>query len=111
MSLYKVTVRIIDSHSGTLWYVFQVKLSSKYCTACNVNLQQSLCSLLFFSHKILHIPQAKGEVAMVADVAGPAYKFELSSSVPFVGLFFAYSSDMIAHSHLSGCRTLGVVGR
>lgn len=93
-----------------------VCLSSKtfiqilHCLQCEFA-TQSLCSLLFFSHKILHIPQAKGEVAMVADVAGPAYKFELSSSVPFVGLFFAYSSDMIAHSHLSGCRTLGVVGR
>ncbi|XAR64535.1 hypothetical protein NMG60_11008261 [Bertholletia excelsa] len=28
----------------------------------------------------------QGEVAMVADIAGPAYKFELSSAVPTVGL-------------------------
>ncbi|KAG8369355.1 hypothetical protein BUALT_Bualt14G0002700 [Buddleja alternifolia] len=28
----------------------------------------------------------QGEVAMVADVAGPAYKFELSSAVPYIGM-------------------------
>ncbi|KAK6161583.1 hypothetical protein DH2020_004964 [Rehmannia glutinosa] len=40
-----------------------------------------------FQIKAAHQVKARqGEVAMVADLAGPAYKFELSSAVPSVGM-------------------------
>ncbi|KAK4436629.1 Outer envelope pore protein 37, chloroplastic [Sesamum alatum] len=40
-----------------------------------------------FQFKAAHQVKAQqGEVAMVADLAGPAYKFELSSAVPSIGM-------------------------
>ncbi|KAI8537153.1 hypothetical protein RHMOL_Rhmol09G0003600 [Rhododendron molle] len=41
----------------------------------------------YFLELMLYMSQAQqGEVAMVADLAGPAYKFELSSALPSIGL-------------------------
>ncbi|RVW20287.1 Outer envelope pore protein 37, chloroplastic [Vitis vinifera] len=41
--------------------------------------------VMSLEHKFIPRVAQQGEVAMVADLAGPGYKFELSSAVPAIG--------------------------
>ncbi|KAI3470280.1 hypothetical protein Pfo_026943 [Paulownia fortunei] len=71
----------------------QVSFTSKYFSLhYDVEESDALLKASFevvpgFRFRAAHQVKARqGEVAMVADLAGPAYKFELSSAVPSVGM-------------------------
>ncbi|OIT35667.1 PREDICTED: outer envelope pore protein 37, chloroplastic [Nicotiana attenuata] len=71
----------------------QLALSTKYLSLqCDIEEKNALVNASFgvapgLQFKAAHdVKSQQGELAMVADLAGPAYKFELSSAYPSIGM-------------------------
>ncbi|GFY82831.1 chloroplast outer envelope protein 37 [Actinidia rufa] len=91
-SLAKLKVSFQNNDKGEISDP-QLAFTSKYLSLhYDFEDQNAVVSSSFDLGPALHFKTAQnikaqqGEVAMVADLAGPAYKFELSSSVPSLGL-------------------------
>ncbi|PSS34847.1 Outer envelope pore protein like [Actinidia chinensis var. chinensis] len=91
-SLAKLKVSFQNNDKGEISDP-QLAFTSKYLSLhYDFEDQNAVVSSSFDLGPALHFKTAQnvkaqqGEVALVADLAGPAYKFELSSSVPSVGL-------------------------